>query len=71
MPTIANDTTLNRDRTQSRVECAAAVELDAVVDVPGNQFNNLKDFRAENGSSQGQNLVLADTFWPNSLDMGR
>ena len=33
-------------------------------------FNGFKDFRTENGSSQGQNLALTGLFVPSSLDSG-
>ena len=36
----------------------------------GNNLNGFKDFRSENGSSQGQNLALTDLGVPSSLDSG-
>ena len=36
----------------------------------GNNLHSFKDFRAENGSSQGHNLALAGFFVPSSLDSG-
>ena len=36
----------------------------------GKNLHGLKDFRTENGSSQGQNLALTGSFVPGSLDSG-
>jgi len=36
----------------------------------GNNVNGFKDFRTENGSSEGQNLALTDSFVPSLLDNG-
>ena len=36
----------------------------------GNNLNGLKDFRLENGSSQGQNVALTVSCVPDSLDCG-
>jgi len=32
-----------------------------------NKFQSFKDFRTENGSSQGQNMALTGSFFPDSL----
>ena len=36
----------------------------------GKNLHGLKDFRTENGSSQGQNLALTGSFVPRSLGSG-
>jgi len=36
----------------------------------GNNLNGFKDFRTENGSSQGQNLAFTGLFAPGSIDSG-
>ena len=37
---------------------------EATVERGGNNFNGFQDFRAENGSSQGQQLALAVLYVP-------
>jgi len=36
----------------------------------GINLNGFKDFRTENGSSQGQDLALTGSFVPRTLDSG-
>ena len=36
----------------------------------GNNLDGFKNFRTENGSSQGQNMALTGSFVPSSLDSG-
>jgi len=51
--------------TQIRRRCRQAA-----VEPGGNHLNGSKDFRTENGSSEGQNLAVTGLGVPNSLDSG-